>query len=63
MSFITGYFTLKSYKQGLTHSWELKHDMKPTESVNPLVKIYEDKKKKEEEEVVNEWLNDPRDEG
>jgi len=63
-SLITSLLVLKAYTKGLQHSYELKHDIKPTESKNPI-QAYVDKKaeKQESEEakeqanIMSEWLN------
>lgn len=66
IAFTTGsLLTLRAYKQGLTHSYDLKQDRPPTEFKNPIAKIIDDKKdikdKKEADDVINEYLHDPRD--
>ena len=57
--------TLKAYKQGLTHSWDLKQNRPPTEFKNPIAKIidekHEEKEAKRAQEIINEYLHDPRD--
>jgi hypothetical protein len=64
-SIITGLLTLKTYNRGLTHAWDLKHDIKPTDTKNPIVNIMENKTVKQEEkkqtDLQEEWLIDPRD--
>jgi len=63
-SLITSLLVLKAYTKGLQHNYELKNDIKPTESKNPI-QAYVDKKaeKQESEEakeqanIMSEWLN------
>jgi len=55
--------TLKAYKQGLTHAWNLKQGEAPKEFKNPIVQGYKDKKESEKaQDLINEYLDDPRDE-
>lgn len=64
-SLITGLLVLKSYNRGLTHNYDLKHDIKPTEFTSPIVEVLKskaaEKEEKEQNNLMEEWLIDPRD--
>lgn len=53
---IVGLLVLKAYTLGLTHSYDLKHDIKPVDEVK---QFFNTKQPIEEEQVsiMNEWLN------
>lgn len=56
MSFLTGYFTLKAYKTGLTHNWETKHDIRPTEKPNIIEKVIDNKEAEKANNRVQEII-------
>lgn len=59
-AFITGYFTLKAYKLGITHNYNLKHDIEPKESsvhMKDIFRVKEEDKPQDTTEILNEWLN------
>lgn len=66
MAYLTGYFTLKAYTLGLKHNYEIRHDIEPTEIVNPVRKFFDNKKdeKAEEEQfnLIDEWINGAKEE-
>ena len=52
--------TMKAYSLGLKHSYELKHDIQPSDNIgikNPLEVFKNDKKEKEQASIMSEWLN------
>ena len=53
-------FTLKAYEIGLKHNYELKNNIKPSETKNIVVenieKKVEEKKSQDFQEMINEYL-------
>lgn len=53
-------FTLKAYEIGLKHNYEIKNNIKPSESKNivaeTIEKKVEEKKQQDFQEMINEYL-------
>lgn len=60
-AFITGYFTLKAYRLGITHNYNLKHDTEPVKEDSLTESIFNFKSKENKPQdttqIINEWLN------
>ena len=61
---LIGFLVLKAYTLGLKHSYELKHDTKPTEPKNIIQYVVDKKQEKQEDEqaredanIMSEWLH------
>lgn len=65
IAFLSAHMTIKAYKMGLTHNYDLKHDIKPTEFNSPITEVLKskaaEKEEKEQNNLMEEWLIDPRD--
>jgi len=65
---LIGFLVLKAYTLGLRHSYELKHDIIPTEKkgviqsiIDKRENIKEDIQAKEDANIMSEWLHGKED--